>query len=58
MLALDTQSLFYNVPYKGAHTTEPTVLLRSWKKTPTAIGVSVSKLYDTSFLWSCSQTEG
>jgi len=35
------------VPYKKAKTTETTVLLRSWKKTPTAIRVSVSKIYVT-----------
>jgi len=33
------------VPYTRAHTTETTALSRSWKKTTTAIGVSVSKLY-------------
>jgi len=47
MLAFDTHSLFGNVPYKRAYTTEPNVLLRSWKKTATVIQVSVSKLYVT-----------
>jgi len=44
------------VPYKKVHKTETTALSRSWKKTTTAIGVSVSKLYVTFFLWFCSQT--
>ena len=47
MFTFDTQSLFCNVPYKRLHTTETTGLSRSWKKTLTAIGVSVSKLYVT-----------
>ena len=47
MCAIETCCLFCNVPYKRPHTTETTGLLRSWKKTLTAIGVSVSKLYVT-----------
>jgi len=35
-----------NVPYKRAHMTETTAMSRSWKK-PTAISVSVSRLYVT-----------
>jgi len=57
MFVFDTHSLFRNVPYKMAHTTETTALSRSWKKTPTAIREAVSKLYVTFFLWCCSQTE-
>jgi hypothetical protein len=45
--AFDTCSLFWNVPYKSVHTTETTALSSSWKKTPTAIPVFVSKLYFT-----------
>ena len=47
IIAFDTSCQFYNVPYKRPHTTETTALSKSWKKTPTAIGVSVSKLYVT-----------
>jgi len=54
----DTQGLFENVTYEMTHTTEKPALSRSWKKTPTAIRVSVSKLYVTFSLWCCSQTEG
>jgi hypothetical protein len=42
-LAFGKYSLFWNVPYKIAHMTEGTALSRSWKKTPTAFRVSVSK---------------
>jgi hypothetical protein len=52
------QSLFLNVPYKKAQTTEKNAQSRSWKKTPTSIRVSVSKLNVTFFVWCCSQTEG
>ena len=38
--------------------TKRTALSRSWKKTPTSIRVSVSKLLVTFFLWCCGQTEG
>jgi len=34
------------VPYEK-HTTETTEMSKSWKKKPTAIGASVSKLYVT-----------
>jgi len=36
-----------NVPYERVHKADTSELWRSWKKTPTAIGVSVSKLYVT-----------
>jgi len=45
------------MPYKRVHTTETTALTSSWNKT-TGNRVSVSKVYITSFLWCCSQTEG
>jgi hypothetical protein len=35
------------MPYKRVHKTETTALLRSWKKTPIGIQVSVSKVYVT-----------
>jgi len=57
MFNFDTHSLFWNVSYKMVHTTETTALSRSWKNTPTAIEVSVSKLYVTFFLWCCNQNE-
>jgi len=46
-IAFDTCGLFCNVPYKKVHTTQTTALSRSSKKTATAVGVSVSKLYVT-----------
>ena len=58
MFVFDSCSLFWIVPYKRVHTTETTGLLTIWKKTTTAIRVSVSKLYVTFFLWCCRQTEG
>jgi len=45
MFVFDTHNLFRNVPYKRTHTNEPAALSRSWKKTATAIRVSVSKFY-------------
>ena len=47
MIAFDTYSRFWNIPYKRAHTTETTALSRSWKKTAIGIRVSVSKFYVT-----------
>ena len=47
MFAFNTCNLLFNVPYKRVQTTETTALLRSWKKTATEIGLSVSKLYVT-----------
>jgi len=35
------------MPYQSFHATETTALSRDWKKTPTAIRVSVSKVYVT-----------
>jgi hypothetical protein len=45
MIVFDTQGLFWNVSYNRVHTNETTTLSRSWKRTPTEIRLSVSKLY-------------
>jgi len=47
MIACDTHSRFCNTPYQKVHTIETAALWRIWKKTLTAIGVSVSKVYVT-----------
>jgi len=44
------------MPYQTVHTTETTALLRSWKKTATAIRVSVVKFMLLSVV--LQQTEG
>jgi hypothetical protein len=54
-LALDTWSLFWNVAYKRAHMSERTTLSRSWRKTPTVIRISLSKVYVTFFCGAASR---
>ena len=58
LYCLRNKQLLWNVPSKTVQTTATSALSRSWKKTPTAIRLSVSKVDVTSFLWCCSQTEG
>jgi len=58
MFVFDKQTYSAMWPIKLLPQDWKTALSRSWKKTPTAVGVSVSKLYVTFFLWCCNQTEG
>jgi hypothetical protein len=45
LITVDTCSLYITWTYKRIHIPETTALSRSWKKTATAFGVSVSKTY-------------
>ena len=47
VFAINTHTVFGNLPYKRTQRTETTAQSSSWKKTQTALRSSVSKLYVT-----------